>query len=96
MLRATKAENQCKKPCKQQRISVSLRDQTPSSMLNSSVISIFFNPDVKVLKEEPSYNWFNFIVDVGSSLGTWVGISAITLIDFVVNPRATMNELFNC
>ena len=45
--------------------------------------------------EEPSYNWFNFIVDVGSSLGTWVGISVVTLIDFAVNPRATMKELFN-
>jgi hypothetical protein len=96
MLRETKAENKCHKPCKQQRISVSLRDQTPMSMSNSSFISIFFNPKVKVLKEEPSYNWFNFIVDMGSSLGTWVGISAITLIDFAVNPRATMNELFNC
>ena len=96
MLRDTKAENQCQKPCKQQRISVSLRDQTPSSMSNSSFISICFNPNVKVLTEEPSYNWFNFIVDVGSSLGTWVGISAITLINFAVNPRATMNELFNC
>jgi hypothetical protein len=92
----TKAQKQCLKPCKQQRISVSLRDQAPSNVANSSTIVITFNSNVKVSKEEPSYNWFNFIVDVGSSLGTWVGISAVTLIDFVVNPRATMKELFNC
>ena len=92
----TKAQKQCQKPCKQQRISVCLRDQAPSNVANSSTIVITFNPNIKVSKEEPSYNWFNFIVDVGSSLGTWVGISAVTLIDFAVNPRATMKELFNC
>ena len=96
MLLETKAQKQCQKPCKQQRISVSLRDQTPSNMSRSSTISMYFNPNVKMSKEEPSYNWFNFIVDVGSSLGTWIGISAITLIDFAVNPRATMSEVFNC
>ena len=94
MLGETKAQQQCQKPCKQQRISVSLRDQTPTSMSSSSIISMYFNPKVKVSKEEPSYNWFNFIVDVGSSFGTWIGISAITLIDFVINPRSTMKELF--
>jgi hypothetical protein len=80
----------------QQQISVSLRDQTPSSMSNASTIVITFNPNVKVSKEEPSYNWFNFIVDVGSSFGTWVGISVISLIDFAMNPRAILKELFNC
>ena len=91
----TKAQKQCQKPCKQQRISVSLRDQSPSSVAFGSTTVINFNPNVKVAKEEPSYNWFNFIVDVGSSFGTWVGISAITLIDFAMNPRSTINDLFN-
>ena len=89
----TKAQKQCQKPCKQQRISVSLKDQSPYTYSSISVIT--FNSNVKVSKEEPSYNWFNFIVDVGSSLGTWVGISAITFMDFAVNPRATMKGLFH-
>ena len=96
MMGETDAQKQCQKPCKQQKIIVSLRDQTPSSGSYTSMVVINFNTNVKVSKEEPSYNWFNFIVDVGSSFGTWVGISAITLIDFAVNPRATMSEVFTC
>ena len=95
MMGETKAQKACQKPCKKQRISVSLGDQAPSSGTNSSNIIISFNTNVMVSKEEPSYKWFNFIVDVGSSLGTWVGISAITLIDVAVNPRATIKELFH-
>ena len=38
---------------------------------------------VKVKKKIVIYNWFNFIVDVGSSLGLWLGLSAIGITDLL-------------
>ena len=73
-----KAKDMCLKPCLQQKIHVILKDQETSP---GSWATFVFNPNVKVLTEQANYNWFNFIVDIGSSLGTWAGLSAIYLID---------------
>ncbi len=80
---ATKAETGCKKPCRQLKMKVTLKGQTS----NQKAYGVFnFNPKVKVLTELPNYNWFNFIIDIGSSLGTWAGLSAISLVDFALYP----------
>ncbi len=60
-----------------------LKDQTYSP---KKYVVFNFNPKVKVLTEQPNYDWFNFIIDIGSSLGTWAGLSAISLIDFDLYP----------
>ncbi len=64
LLAPTEAERKCLKPCKQQKFKISLRSQG-SSIYSSSLATIYFEPKVKVVKEEPSYIWFNFVVDVG-------------------------------
>ena len=50
-----------------------------------------FQDKVTVLEEQSSYTGFHLIVDIGSSLGLWVGVSALgifdLLIDFVHNVR---------
>ncbi len=80
---ATMAETSCQKPCRQLKMKVTLKDQTYSP----TKYGVFnFNPKVKVLTEQPNYDWFNFIIDIGSSLGTWAGLSAISLIDFALYP----------
>ena len=80
---ATKAETECKKPCRQLKMKVTLKGKisTPTAY------GVFnFNPKVKVLTELPNYNWFNFIIDIGSSFGTWADLSAISLVDFALYP----------
>ena len=86
----TIAEEKCQKPCVQQKIKVSLRDQVQLYKKGSSTARITFTPVVKVYSDHPAYDWFNFVVDVGSSFGTWVGLSCISFIDLVLNPIATV------
>ncbi len=86
----TKAEEMCLKPCLQQKIHVILKDQETSP---GSWATFAFNPNVKVLTEQANYNWFNFIVDIGSSLGTWAGLSAISLIDIGLHPITNLKSL---
>ena len=89
----TKAEKMCPKPCKQQKIKVTLKDQGPLINGTGSFVSFAFNPKVKVLTEQANYSWFNFIVDIGSSLGTWAGLSAISLIDIALHPISNFKTL---
>lgn len=93
MATETQAEKNCKKPCKQQRIKVTLRSQTTRPS-NVSVLSLTFDQTVKIFKEMPNYGWFNFLVDMGSSLGTWAGLSAISLIDFGLYPVRTLKDMY--
>ena len=62
------AEKTCAKPCKQQRVTLTLKDQTPQAENDGSFATFTFDPTVRVNKEIPSYNWFNFIVDIGKKL----------------------------
>ena len=39
--------------------------QTPQAENDGSFATFTFDPTVRVNKEIPSYNWFNFIVDIG-------------------------------
>ncbi len=102
------AEKTCLQPCKQQRVKLTLKDQSPEIEKDGSWAMFTFNPTVRVNKEIPSYNWFSFTVDIGkelelfqklfinycmiyfvlgSSLGTWAGLSAISCIDLLtINP----------
>ena len=76
----TKAENMCKNPCIRQHINVITRSETPSTQYSG--VDIRFHPDVTKFVDTPNYNWFNFVVDVGSSLGTWLGLSFLSILDF--------------
>ena len=87
----TKGEEMCPKPCQQQKIHVTLKDQEPSA--KGCFVTFAFNPKVKVLTEQANYNWFNFIVDIGSSLGTWAGLSAIYLIDIGLHPISNLKSV---
>ena len=52
-------------------------------VLNDSLtwIGISFEQKVEVEEEMNNYNLFNLIVEVGSSLGLWIGLSAIGVFD---------------
>ena len=47
---------------------------------------------VKVEKKVVAYTWFNFIIDVGSSLGLWLGLSALSIIDQAIEALMVANK----
>ena len=40
------------------------------------------------------YRWFEFIIDAGSSLGLWLGLSALDIWDLTVIVLIKINEVF--
>ena len=44
-------------------------------------VIISFNPQVKITEKQYNYGLFDFIIDVGSSVGLWLGISVLGLYD---------------
>ena len=42
-----------------------------------------FEDTVEILEEESNYNEFDLMVEVGSSIGLWIGLSALGIFDLV-------------
>ena len=81
-LETTMAEKKCKNPCKKMTNTLSLISQKIHRDRTS--INSKFKKTVRVEKKVIVYTWFNFIVDVGSSLGLWLGLSALGITDLVI------------
>ena len=75
-------EMKCKTPCRKMTNRVSLVDKEDYS--DHAALEFRFQKTVKVEKKMIVYTWFNFIVDVGSSLGLWLGLSALGITDLVI------------
>ena len=78
--RPTEAETKCKKPCKKMTNKITVISDT--FLTGSRTYFKFrFKETVRVEKKVVVYTWFDFIVDVGSSLGLWLGLSALGITD---------------
>ena len=80
--KSTAAESRCKKPCKKMTNRISMISDKSRS--GHSVYEFRFKEKVRVEKKVVVYTWFNFIVDVGSSLGLWLGLSALGITDMAI------------
>ena len=49
-----------------------------------SLLNVEFDKDVQVHKRVYSYDAFSLIVELGSALGLWVGLSALGLLDIII------------
>ena len=81
---STEAEKVCKTPCRKMTNKVSLRAEnlnTIGGKENFAYIYLNFKKTVRVEKKIVVYTLFNFIIDVGSSLGLWLGLSALSIVD---------------
>ena len=72
-------EGECKLPCTQ--IHFSVQRTRYFDFKNSNVLIMKFDDSVKILEERNDYDLFALMVEVGSSLGLWIGLSAIGLFD---------------
>ena len=74
--------NECKIPCR--RTSMFVKNlYYKSNFPNSGKIHMQFNPIVEVNKEMYSYDEFALIVELGSALGLWIGLSALHCVDLL-------------
>ncbi len=80
-LRNNPIEEGCKKYCSLTESTVTFRKEE-NDRTNTTQVSLVFEPEVKKIEIVYSYSLFNFIVDVGSSLGLWLGLSVLSLSDF--------------
>ena len=87
--------NGCLKPCEelqaystQQRRIVGFN----SAKLRQTSLKIIFGKKVKITKYQRAYGLFELVVDVGSSLGLWIGLSALGLFDLLLQSGTALKE----
>ena len=82
--RETNFEVGCKLPCTQKHFTV----QTISHKMVSAphhYMAVKFEEDVEILEEKSNYSEFDLIVEIGSSLGLWLGMSVLGIYDLLTN-----------
>ena len=52
---------------------------------DTSFIQLYFDHSVEKIMEIPKYSVFTVLVDIGSALGFWLGLSALDLLDGFVD-----------
>ena len=52
--------------------------------LDLAFLHLNTNEKVTVLKDVYSYDLFDLVVDLGSALGLWLGLSALGIFDFII------------
>mgnify|MGYP001462274617 CR=1 FL=1 len=62
-------------------------------MLKSHIIHLFFEDHVNIERVVLAYDFASFLVEVGSSLGLWLGLSVVALFDLIV---LDLNKIKKC
>ncbi len=88
------AQKNCKTPCIYQRYLVTEGDTT-QSYTNQTFIMLEFNSEVVKYTKLPNYDLFSFLVDIGGSLGLWLGFSALSIFDLLVDGGKRITKFLN-
>ena len=89
-LKNTIGEIECKTACRTNNNFVSVRDIrkdetfTGSMVLTSGRATINFDEQVEVTEKTFNYSSYNFIIDVGSSMGLWFGLSVFGIYEILI------------
>ena len=59
-----------------------------------SAIRIMFNPKIEISRHNLAYGPFDLLVEIGSALGLWTGLSAIGVFDLLLNGLAGMADIY--
>ena len=84
------AQKAAKKPCLQTQVFVE-RKSKKLSRYETYGAYISVSTDVKFKKKVVAYDVSNFVVDVGSSLGLWLGLSILSISEAVIDFVWTYN-----
>ena len=82
-LKNLEMKTKCKPSCYQMKINFMLVKEF-TNFPKYSVLEIKFDRDVQVYKRVYSYDVFSLVVELGSALGLWVGLSALGLLDIII------------
>jgi hypothetical protein len=77
------SDNACKLPCNQLEIYAHETSYFEGEWDNNW-FNLHFEDMAEVKKDVSNYDEFNLIVEVGSSLGLWIGLSALAVFDIVI------------
>ena len=81
----------CLKPCQELKAHSSLINSGHMGKWNMSKkhsLYLQLSPQVKVKKHHEAYDVFDLVVEVGSSLGLWIGLSALGVFDLLLKAGA--------
>ena len=85
-------ESKCKVPCRMMTFHVK-QTKMKTSLYPTHWLELNFEDTVEMLEEQSNYTGFDLIVEIGSSLGLWVGISVIGIFDLFTE-FATKSAMF--
>ena len=76
----------CLRPCFELKVKSTrkTREELEGQMKDWSAIFLNFKKTVTVARNMKAYGIFDLIVEIGSSLGLWLGLSAIGVFDFAL------------
>ena len=72
--------HQCLPPCTTYKVKI-IETDNYSNAYEQARLSYFFEDYIDVYTEMYSYDIFSLVVDLGSALGLWLGVSAICILD---------------
>ena len=73
----------CLPPCRFVNFKV-VRKTFRNNKPGSAFLSLYSNKEVKVFTKVYNYDAFQLVVDLGSSLGLWLGLSALSMLDYII------------
>ena len=92
-LKRTEQFQNCKKPCLEVRALSRRRSSETTTPLQARTV-LSFQRRVKVTRYLRDYGLFDLVVEVGSSLGLWIGLSALGIFDLLQQALAATRKLF--
>ena len=77
-----KVFSKCKIPCLRSKIQL-IRKEYHANELNYSTLNLVWPSQVNVYTEVYSIGFFSLVVELGSALGLWLGLSALSILDLL-------------
>ena len=61
------------------------RTMYTESLIDKTYFTFVAKEEVKVFKDDYLYDIFSLVVDLGSALGLWLGLSALSIFDLLIS-----------